>query len=84
MRFRAREQQLLQRALLGETDTEIADVLGLAPDTVKARWRTIYERVSEHAPELLPQEAGDLKRGAEKRRRLLHYLRHHPEELRPM
>ena len=83
--FGAREQQLLQRALLDETDAEIARALHLAPDTVKARWRAIYERVVTHAPELLPEgEGGDLKRGAEKRRHLLHYLRHHPEELRPI
>ena len=84
LHLRPREQQLLQRALLGETDPEIAHVLGLAPDTVKGRWRTIYERVAEIAPELLPSEAGELRRGSEKRRRLLHYLRHHPEELRPI
>jgi len=83
--FGAREQQILQRALLGETDAETAEALHLATDTVKARWRGIYGRVAERAPELLPQgEGADLKRGAEKRRHLLHYLRHHPEELRPV
>ena len=84
LRLRTRDQQLLQRALLGETDTGIAAALQLAPDTIKARWRAIYERVAELAPELLPDGTADMKRGAEKRRHLLHYLRHHPEELRPL
>ncbi len=79
-----RDQELLQRALLGETDSEIADALGLAPNTVKARWRSVYDRVAERSPDLLPQvEPPDQRRGLEKRRRLLHYLRHHPEEMRP-
>ena len=85
LRFRPREQQQLQRALRGETDAEIAAALGLAPDTVKARWRSVYERLAERAPELLPDGGfAERKRGAEKRRHLLAYLRHHPEELRPV
>ena len=81
------EQQLLQRALLGETDSEIAALLRLAPDTVKTRWRTIFERVAGCAPDLLPSaDAGQAapRRGVEKRRLLLRYLRDHPEELRPV
>jgi hypothetical protein len=53
---------------------------------VKARWRTIYDRVGEVASDLLPVAADDGasgRRGPEKRRRLLEYLRQHPEELRP-
>ena len=84
--FKLGEQQLLQRALLGETDGEIAALLQLAPDTVKTRWRTIFERVAGRAPDLLPSaDAGQAapRRGAEKRAPLLRYLRDHPEELRP-
>lgn len=83
--LRPHEQQLLQRALLGETDAEVSVALGLAPDTVKARWRALYDRVVARAPELLPEtDSPEHKRGTEKRRRLLAYLRHHPEELRPL
>lgn len=83
--FKTGEQQLLQRALLGETDSEIAAHLQLAPDTVKTRWRTLFERVTKRAPDLLPlADAGpEARRGAEKRHPLLRYLRDHPEELRP-
>ncbi|MBV9852667.1 MAG: hypothetical protein JO250_23650 [Armatimonadetes bacterium] len=85
--FRPGEQHLLQRALLGETDAELAAALKIAPDTVKTRWRAIYERVAERVPDLLPPpDAGlaEARRGPEKRRLLLRYLRDHSEELRPV
>jgi hypothetical protein len=54
---------------------------------VKKRWQAIYERVGDVDRELLlpPVAHGPniTARGAERRRRLLHYLRQHPEELRP-
>lgn len=87
--FRHGEQQILQRALMGLTDGEIAAALGLGLATVKKRWVAAYERVSSEMPELLP-EGGventhlERKRGQEKRRHLLIYLGHHPEELRPV
>ena len=84
--FKTGEQQLLQRALLGETDAEIALRLTISPDTVKTRWRTIFERVASRAPDLLPSpDTGPAapRRGTEKRGPLLRYLRDHPEELRP-
>jgi hypothetical protein len=78
------EQQMLQCALEGSTDEELAAALCLALPTIKTRWRSVYTRVAQAAPHLLP-EAGEQgrKRGTEKRRPLLDYLRHHPEELRP-
>lgn len=83
--FRRGEQQLLGRALLGQTDPELARALHIALPTVKSRWRAIYNRLVACAPELLPDStnAGDT-RGKEKRRRVLEYLRRHPEELRPL
>jgi DNA-binding CsgD family transcriptional regulator len=81
------EQRLLQRALAGRTDIELAHELGVALSTVKSRWRSIYDRVGRELPELTSAPAGAarprLARGREKRRRLLAYLRDHPEELRP-
>lgn len=78
------EQQLLQRALQGDTDEEAAGALCIAVPTVKTRWRTIYERVEAQTPSLLPAGGtGRATRGGEKRRLLLNYLRQHPEELRP-
>jgi hypothetical protein len=84
--FTPPEQRLLGEALGGQTDAELARGLRVAPSTVKARWRTIYDRVGEVASDLLPVAADDGAsggRGPEKRRRLLEYLRQHPEELRP-
>ncbi|MBV9851285.1 MAG: tetratricopeptide repeat protein, partial [Armatimonadetes bacterium] len=79
------EQELLRWALTGLTDEELAAELSLAVISVSKRWSRIYERVLDVAPGLFPPEAtaGGQKRGPEKRRRLLHYLRRHPEELRP-
>jgi DNA-binding CsgD family transcriptional regulator len=82
--FSRAEQALLARALLGETDEQLARSLNLAMPTVKGRWRRIYARVAAASPELLPESADlpERVRGREKRRRLLEYLRRHQEELR--
>lgn len=85
--FRDSEQELLRRALGGETDEELAHSLSLSLWAVKKRWQAVYRRVMQIAPDLLPEAESALpekKRGAEKRRRLLDYLRRHPEELRPI
>jgi len=81
------EQAMLRQALLGYTDIELAACLHLALPTVKSRWRMLYEHVGGIVPKLVPEvvDARDnhTARGPEKRRRLLEYLRQHPEELRP-
>lgn len=86
-RFSGAEQRLLQHALTGETSAEEAAALFISPWTVKKRWHAIYERVADIDRELLPSPMADRSdntaRGAERRRHLLHYLRQHPEELRP-
>jgi hypothetical protein len=85
--FARSEQHLLQHALTGETCDDLAASLSLSPWTVKKRWHTIYERVVRADHALLPAPilngARPHSRGAERRRRLLNYLRQHPEELRP-
>ncbi len=72
---------------MGETSDELAASLFVSPWTVKKRWHAIYERVADVDHELLlPPVANSpdvTSRGAERRRHLLHYLRQHPEELRP-
>ena len=86
--FNSSEQSLLHHALLGETSDELASSLFISPWTVKKRWRAIYERVADIDRELLPEPVANslyaTSRGAERRRRLLRYLRQHPEELRPL
>src|SRR5262249_54468042 len=81
--FAGGAQQLLARAMDGETDIEIANALHLSVPAVKMRWRFIYERMASVAPELLPEPISQLSesaRGKEKRRRIIEYVRNHPEE----
>ena len=82
------EQRLLSCALAGATDEHLAEMLGTSLPAVKKAWVSIYHRVEDHLPELIPDPlASDLPangRGREKRRQLLAYLREHPEELRPV
>jgi len=85
--FRRSEQRLLISALEGGTDQELADALEISLSAVKKMWRSIYDRVGACLPKLLPHSKTDLEpseRGHEKRRRLLAYLRDHPQELRPV
>jgi len=86
-RFNCCEQELLHHALMGETCETLATSLSISPWTVKKRWHAIYERVADIDSELLPPPIANgphaSSRGGERRRRLLHYLRQHLEELRP-
>jgi hypothetical protein len=85
--FNRSEQLLLRHALLGETSKDLAASLLVSLWTVKKRWHAIYQRVADVDHQLLlPKVANRFdiaSRGAECRRRLLRYLRQHPEELRP-
>lgn len=81
--FNEREQELLRLALSGAEDEEVATLLDRTIWTIRKRWQSIYERVENKAPALLPPPTLDRKRGTEKRRVLLRYLQEHPEELRP-
>jgi hypothetical protein len=82
-RFSPAERKLLQCALLYESDEEIAADLGLSLDTLRKHWRSIYQRVLVVDPAFFPDEPEKNGRGRGKRRRLLHYLNQHMEELRP-
>lgn len=85
--FSRAEQLLLETALDGATDEELAETLSISVTTVKKTWLSIYSRFGIGLPALLPQDtmAGERsQRGREKKRRLLMYLRQHPEELRPV
>lgn len=87
LRFSPAEQDTLFRAVLGYADAEIAEELQVSVETVRKRWRNIFQRVSDR-PEvpIFPtgrDAATETKRGPEKRRALLQYLASHLEELRP-
>ncbi len=82
--FTRHEQQVLARAADGLTDTQIAQHLGITIAAVSLRWRSIYNRVAEHAPSVLRyEESQDGVRGQEKRRQVVSFVNEHPEELRP-
>lgn len=90
--FTRAQQRLLLHALMGESDRRIAGLLHVADDTVKKTWDAIFRRVADAAPALLQPDATDTRvtdadaqprRGPEKRRILLAYLRGHMQELRP-
>ena len=88
--FSRAEQLLLLTTLRNEAagaDQELAAALGVSMPTVKKMWLSIYRRaasLSELAPDGCEQGHEPVHRGKEKRRRLLAYLRNHPEELRPL
>ncbi len=80
------DQRLLETALAGLTDEELAQQLEIGLPTVKKRWRSIFERVSAR-PDLFPRfpdGSDDASRGRQKRHHILAYVRQHPEELRPI
>ena len=86
--FTRGQQRLLLAAMNGGTDDELAAELGVSISAVKKTWRTIYDRVLEHAPDILPvasdgKDGKGNQRGKSKKHRLLSYLRVHTEELRP-
>ena len=84
--FSRSEQQLLRSALGGGTDEELAKTLCVSVPTVKKTWLSIYGRAGKRLPQLIVSHSltESACRGKEKRRRLLAYLREHPEELRPV
>jgi hypothetical protein len=84
--FSASERRLLLSGISNrfQTDIALSRNLDVSLPTVKKTWLSIYDRVSQHVPELFDDSAiAGTKRGKEKRRRLLAYLEEHPEELRP-
>lgn len=83
--FSLAEQELLQWALFGEMDQNLAAELGVSLAAIKKRWIGVYTKISMITPDFLEdsREPTD-QRGAEKRRTLLGYLQHHLEELRPV
>lgn len=86
LRLREPDQRLLQAALSGLTDEELAARLRVHVGTIKKRWLEIYRRMSEALPDLRLRvhDAEDGRtRGPQKRHRVLAYIREHPEELRP-
>lgn len=85
--FSQGEQRLLEEALRGGTDEELAMELEISTSAVKKAWRSIYNRVERSKIGILPSGSNEIEtpdRGKGKKHRLLAYVREHPEELRPI
>lgn len=83
LHLRDSDQQLLLAALSGQTNAELAASLGVTLSAVKARWRSAFARIEEVMPDLAGDTDEREGRGAQKRHRVLTYIRNHIEELRP-
>jgi hypothetical protein len=84
--LRDTEKQLLCQAIHGDTDAQLALSLHISVSSVKKRWTSLFSRIADLQPNLLPEEESASKeerRGSQKRHRILTYVRGHPEELRP-
>lgn len=83
-RFSASQRRLLWLALFDDSDETLMPLLGVSVHGLKKLWRGIYERVEDRSPEFFGESSGDEdgKRGPEKRRQVLAYVRQRPEELR--
>lgn len=81
------QRQLLWLALFDDSDDALGGRMGVSVHALKKLWRGIYERIEDVTPGFFGDEAGsadeDGKRGPEKRRQVLAYVRQRPEELRP-
>jgi len=84
-RLNAAQRRLLYHALFDEDDESLMAMLGVSVHGLKKLWRGIYERIEAAEPDFFGKAAGadDGKRGPEKRRQVLAYVRQRSEELRP-
>ena len=84
--LREGERHLLAEALSCRSDSDLAKRMNLSRETIKKRWQSLFGKVAEVRPELLPVEENEgarQSRGLQKRHRILAYVRSHPQELRP-
>ena len=88
LNLRPLHRELLNRALVGETDEDLAESLGLSVAAIKSRWKAVYQHIEQQNPALLSAWSRNTyapaARARERRRHLLNYLREHIEELRPV
>lgn len=84
--YSSRQQDLLELAMEGRSDSEAAAALGISEDAIARRWRSIY-RLSEKDEEVQARfraaEQGLKAPSTRKRYILLDILRQRREELRP-
>ncbi|TDP71113.1 hypothetical protein [Roseateles toxinivorans] len=83
--FSATQRRLLWLALFDDSDEHLMPLLEVSVHGLKKLWRGIYERIEDRMPGFFGDAAAEDegKRGPEKRRQVLAYVRQRPEELRP-
>lgn len=83
----AAEKELLNLALWSNSDSDIAISLNISLETVRKRWRSIYQKFKDHPQvDVFPdnnQTSVSQTRGPEKRKRVLQFLDAHLQEVRP-
>ena len=80
----AAEREVLELALEGLTNEQIADRLDVGVSAIKDRWDRIYVRFEARIPQMLDcADSLTNARGGERRRSVLRHIENHPEELRP-
>jgi hypothetical protein len=84
-RFSYSQRRLLWLALFDDSDAHLTERLEISVHGLKKLWRGIYERIEDRMPEFFGDAGGgdEGKRGPEKRRQVLAYVRQRPEEMRP-
>lgn len=84
-RLSASQRRLLWLSLFDDNDEALEQRLAVSVHGLKKLWRGIYERIQDQQPDFFGDAGGDDdgKRGREKRRQVLAYVRQRPEELRP-
>ena len=75
--FNSLERRLLRFAIEGESDGRIADLLQIAPRTLKKRWAEIY--LAMETVTGVPSGGLEGRRGAEARRHVLRYIGNIPK-----
>jgi hypothetical protein len=84
-RLSAMQRRLLRLALFSDDDESIMHSLEVSSHGLKKLWRGIYDRIEDALPGFFGEAApeADGKRGPEKRRQVLAYVRQRAEELQP-
>ena len=84
-RLSSSQRRLLWLSLFDDNDDALEQRLGVSLHGLKKLWRGIYDRIQDQQPDFFGDAIGDDdgKRGREKRRQVLAYVRQRPEELRP-
>ncbi len=84
-RLNAAQRRLLWYALFDDSDEMLMAQLDVSTHGLKKLWRGIYERITDTADDFFGDASSDDdgKRGPEKRRQVLAYVRQRMEELRP-